>query len=414
MLGIFSLDRWQEIWSTLVQNKLRTALTMIAMSWGIFMLVALLGLGRGLQHGVTSGFADDAINSIWVFGGQTSIAHEGLPVGRRINFDNRDVALAERDPQIDHLSGRFNIGGGDLRVRAGDKSSSSFEVRAVHPGHLYIEKTIMVMGRFLNDEDVSERRKVCAIGIPVAEFLFGRRDVIGEWLEVNRVSFQVVGVFDDEGGEGELRKVYIPISAAQAAFNGADRVHQIMCTVATTDVEESKAIAERVKERLAEHHKFDPSDPQAARVRNNLENYDRFQKIFTMIDMFIWLMGVCTIVAGVVGISNIMMIIVRERTKEIGIRKALGATPWNIVSTILQEAVVLTAAAGYLGLVAGVAFLELIAKLVPPNDMFDHPEVDLRVAVAATAVLVIAGAIAGFFPARAAAKVNPIVALRDE
>ncbi len=411
-MGFLNLDRWHEIWDTLVQNKLRTVLTMIAMSWGIFMLVALLGLGRGLQHGVASGFADDAVNSIWIFGGQTSVAHDGLPIGRRINFKNGDVARTAADPDVDHFTGRFWIGG-DALVRAGAKAQA-FDVRAVHPGHQFLEKSIMVFGRFLNDKDTDDRRKVCVVGIPVAEFLFGRRDVVGEWLEINRVSFLIVGVFDDEGGEGELRKVYVPVSTAQAAFNGADRINQIMFTIGDASVEESKVIADRVTAHLAEAHKFSVDDPQAARVRNNVENYDRFQKIFTMIDLFVWLMGICTIVAGVVGVSNIMMIIVRERTKEIGIRKALGATPWNIISTIIQEAVVLTAAAGYLGLVAGVALLEIIARAVPDNEMFKNPSVDLGVALAATAVLVTAGALAGFFPARAAAKVNPIVALRDE
>jgi putative ABC transport system permease protein len=410
---MFSLDRWQEIWDTLVHNKLRTVLTMLAMSWGIFMLVVLLGLGRGLSNGVASGFADDAVNSVWVFGGQTSMPHEGMPVGRRVTFDNRDVDVTRRTPGVDQLSGRFHFGSGEQRVRVGDKVAS-FDVRSVHPGHQHLEKTEIIAGRYLNDTDVALKRKVAVVGIPVAEFLWERTDVVGEWLEVNRVSFQVIGVFDDEGGVDELRKVYVPISTAQAAFNGADRVNMIMFTVGELGVDESKALADRVKGQLAEAHSFDPVDPMAARVRNNVENFDRFQKIFRMIDLFVWLMGGCTIVAGVVGVSNIMMIIVRERTKEIGIRKALGATPWNIITTILQEAVVLTAAAGYLGLVAGVAVLEGIDSAVPDGEMFKHPEVDLRVALAATLVLITAGAIAGFFPARQAARVNPIVALRDE
>jgi putative ABC transport system permease protein len=409
---MFSADRWQEIWDTLVQNKLRTVLTMLAMSWGIFMLVVLLGLGRGLSNGVTSGFADDAVNSIWIFGGQTSVAHEGLPLGRRIQFDNRDVDATKKTEGVEHLSGRFNWSG-EQRVRVGDKVAS-FDVRAVHPGHLYLEKTEIVLGRFLNDADLEGRRKVAVVGIPVAEFLFDRRDVVGEWIEVGKIAFQVVGVFDDAGGEGELRKVYVPISTAQAAWGGSDKVAMMMFTVGEAGVEESKRIAERVRGQLAEAHDFAATDPQATRVRNNVENFDRFQKIFRMIDIFIWLMGACTIVAGVVGVSNIMMIIVRERTKEIGVRKALGATPWNIVGTIIQEAVFLTAAAGYMGLVAGVGFLALVAKLVPSNDMFKNPEVDLGIAIAATCVLVAAGALAGFFPARAAARVNPIVALRDE
>jgi putative ABC transport system permease protein len=346
-------------------------------------------------------------------GGRHRSGEQVGPVGRRVQVDNRDVEATRRTGGVEHHTGRFSFGIGEQRVRVGDKGAS-FDVRSVHPGHQFLENTEIIGGRYLNDTDIAQKRKVAVIGIPVAEFLWGSTAVVGEWLEVNKVSFQVVGVFDDEGGEGELRKIYVPISTAQAAFNGADRVQQIMFTVGAAGVDESNALAARVKGQLAEAHNFDAGDPMATRVRNNVENYDKFQKIFTMIDIFIWLMGGCTIVAGVVGVSNIMMIIVRERTKEIGIRKALGATPWNIITTILQEAVVLTAAAGYLGLVAGVGLLELIAKAVPKNDMFHHPEVDLRVALAATLVLITAGAIAGFFPARAAARVNPIVALRDE
>jgi putative ABC transport system permease protein len=337
-----------------------------------------------------------------------------MPIGRRIVYDNRDLERTAGVPGVEFWTGRYWIGNGnELRVRAGGKVSA-FDVRAVNPGHQVLEKTIMVLGRFLNDADLARRRKVTVIGIPVAEFLFGRQDVVGQWIEINQVPFQVIGVFDDEGGEGERRKLYVPITTAQAAWSGAEKVNQIMFTVGDLDVAGSTALAEVVKRQLAEHHNYDPADPQAARVRNNVENFANFQQIFTMIDIFIWLMGCCTIVAGVVGISNIMMIIVKERTKEIGIRKALGATPWNIVGTILQEAVVLTAAAGYLGLVAGVALLELISSAVPKNEMFHHPEVDIRIAVAATCVLVAAGTVAGFFPARAAARVNPIVALRDE
>src|SRR5262249_5672370 len=403
------MDRWREIWDTLVQNKLRTALTMIAMSWGIFMLIVLLGLGRGLSNGVATSFADDAQNSIWMFGGQTSQPHEGMPIGRRIVFDNRDLDRTAQVPGVEFWSGRFSSPNGDMRVQAAGKVSS-FDVRAVNPGHQELEKTIVILGRYLNDADVARRRKVCLAGVQVADFLFGRRDVIGQWILVNNVPFEIVGVFEDDGDQGELRRLYVPITTAQSVWATTDKVNQIMFTVGDLGVEQSKQLAQVIKRQLSERHRFDEADPMAVRVRNNVENFERFQRIFTMIDIFIWLMGACTIVAGVVGVSNIMLIIVKERTKEIGIRKALGATPFNIVSTILLEAVALTAAAGYVGLVAGIALLEGIGRVVPTNETFHHPEVDLRIAVAATCVLIAAGAIAGFFPARAAARVNPIVA----
>lgn len=416
---MFSLDRWHEILDTLWRNKLRTALTAFSMAWGIFMLVVLLGLGNALQAGVQSRFADDATNSIWMFGGQTTKPHEGLPVGRRVVFENKDVATVAAMDGVGHITGRFwnrgggPWGGGDFPVRYGAKVSS-FDTRAVHPGHLYLEKTIIVAGRWLNDGDVAEQRKVAVVGKPVAAFLFGGDDPMGKWIEVGHVMFQVVGVFDDEGGESELKKIYVPITAAQLAWNGAERVNQIMFTVGDATVDESKALADEVKAKLAEAHDFAADDPQAVRVRNNVENFESFQKIFRMIRYFVWAMGIAALLAGIVGVSNIMMIVVRERTKEIGVRKALGATPSNIVTSIVQEAVFLTAIAGYLGLVAGVGALSLLETVLPPNDAFGAPRVDLGVALWATAILVVAGAFAGFFPARTAAKVNPIVALRDE
>ncbi len=414
---MFSVDRWYEVLSTLARNPLRSFLTALAVAWGIFMLVVLLGMGQGLRNGTESMFADDAANSVWIFGGSTSRPYAGLPVNRRIVFDNEGYAALRRVDGIDKLTGRFFASGGgfgnELQIRVGAKVSS-FDVRAVHPEHLYLEKTIIVAGRFLNDQDVAEKRKVTTIGVPVAEFLWGHTNVIGESLAVNGITFTVVGLFTDEGDAGELRKLYIPISTAQLAFNGADRVNMLMFTVGDKGVAETKKLVEEVQAILAERERFDPGDPQATRVRNSLEQYATFQEIFWIIEIFIMFMGACTLVAGIVGVSNIMMIVVKERTKEIGVRKALGATPWTIVSTILQESVFLTAVAGYMGLVAGVALLELLAALLPKSDFFSNPSVDLGVALWATAILVVSGALAGFIPARSAARVSPVVALRDE
>jgi putative ABC transport system permease protein len=417
---MFNLDRWLEIWDTLVRNKLRTILTMMAMSWGIFMLVMLLGLGNGLQNGVMAMFADDAVNSIWVFPGQTSVAHEGLPIGRTITFKNDDLDEIRKDPRVDNYSGRFQMrggfDGGELQIRH-DKKVATFDIRSVHPGHQQIENTQIILGRFLNEADQQQRRKVTVIGYPVAEFLFGRRDVLGEWIHVNRIPFQIVGVFDDSGGDRERKKVYVPIATAQAAFNGADRIHMMMFTVGDASPEESAVIAKETTDLLANRHSFSATDPQAIRINNNIENAKGIRMMFLAIGLFIWAMGGCAIVAGIVGVSNIMMIAVRERTKEIGIRKALGATPGTIISTIVQEAVVLTAIAGYFGLLAGVGLLALISFALGSSadvPFFKDPQVRFDVAIQATVLLMIAGSLAGFFPARQAAKVNPIVALRDE
>jgi putative ABC transport system permease protein len=415
---MFNLDRWREILDTLWRSKLRSLLTAFSVAWGIFMLVFLLGMGTGLQNGVQQEFSDDATNSVWMFSGRTSIAHDGMPIGRRIVFTNRDVAAIDRLNGVDKITGRFHIGAGGgapVQSRVGAKVGP-YDVRSVHPDHLYLENTIMVAGRFLNEVDIKEKRKVCAIGEPVARFLFDTTaDVIGRWIEINRIPFQVVGVFTDKGGEGEREKIYIPITTSQTAFNGADQVHMTMFTMDPgVTVAESKRLARAAAESIAAAHHFSPEDTQAVRVRNNVEQYENFLQIFLGIRVFVVFMGICSLVAGVIGVSNIMMIVVRERTREIGVRKALGATPSHIVMSIVQESVFITTIAGYLGLVGGIGALALIDNLLPPTEMFAHPEVDLTVALGATVLLVIAGALAGLFPARSAARVNPIKALRDE
>jgi putative ABC transport system permease protein len=415
---MFNLDRWREILDTLMRSKLRTLLTAFSMAWGIFMLVVLLGLGNGLQHGIEQQFADDAVNSIWIRGGATSLPWQGLPNGRRVVFSNTDVDTVRAMPESDKVTGRFYVGGSrfqsQLTVRVG-KKSQSYDVRSVHPDHLYLENTIMKQGRFLNEPDITDRRKVCVIGAPVAKFLFEDKDAVGEYVELGGGSFKVVGVFDDTGEQGEAQMIYIPISTAQAMYNGNDKVNQVMFTLQPdVSVDESVVLAQHAKDLLARAHRFDPHDPQAVWVRNNAENYRSFLQIFQMISIFVTFMAACTLLAGVIGISNIMMIVVRERTREIGVRKALGATAVNIVTSIVQESVALTAVAGYCGMCAGIGLLALIDKIVPPGNGFADPSVSLTVALVATGVLIIAGALAGLFPALAAAKVNPIVALRDE
>src|SRR4051812_4923935 len=276
--SMFNLDRWREILDTLWRSKLRSLLTAFSVAWGIFMLVFLLGMGNGLQNGVESEFADDATNSVWMWAGRTSVPYDGMPIGRRIAFANRDVAALAQLPGVDKITGRFLIGGGraatPVQSRVGDKVAS-YDVRSVHPDHLYLEKTIMVAGRFLNDVDIKDKRKVCVIGEPVSQFLFGTTDgVIGRWVEINRIPFQVVGLFTDEGGEGEREKIYIPITTSQTAFNGADHVHMTMFTVGSdVTVAESRRLARAAVEALAAAHHFSPDDAQAVRVNNNVEQY---------------------------------------------------------------------------------------------------------------------------------------------
>lgn len=410
---MFSLDTWQEIFDTMRRNKLRTALTALSVAWGIFMLVLLLGFGTGLQNGVQSNFADDAVNSLWIRPGTTSKPYKGHPIGREIAFTNDDYEyLRDHIPGVEYITGRFYLRG-DRIVTHGTKNSS-YDVRSVHPDHMYLENTIVVDGRYIDDIDLQQRRKVAVIGKPIAEFFFADEPALGQWITINRISYQVVGVFIDHGRDREMMQIYIPISTAQMAYGGADKIHHIMLTVGAASVDESRALEREIHTTLARRHNFDPTDKRALRLRNNLENFREVDDIFVAIRWFVWIVGLGTILAGIVGVSNIMLIVVKERTKEIGIRKALGATPFGIVAQIVQEAVFLTALSGYLGIVAGLGVFELMDRYVPDSDYLRDPSVDMNAVISATVLLVIAGALAGFFPARRAAKVNPIVALRDE
>lgn len=410
---MFDVDTWQEILDTIRANQMRSFLTAFSVAWGIFMLIVLLGSGQGLSHGVAHQFRDDAVNSIWVFPGQVSMPYKGLQPGRRVQLTNEDHDEIRTGVNgVEHITSRFMIGG-TLRVRYRDETGT-FDVRSVHPGHLYLEKTIITAGRFLNPLDIREYRKVAVIGERVASALFKDVSPLGRDLEINGVAFKVVGLFTDEGAETEQEKIYLPISTAQRAFGGANRVGQIMMTTGEVPLPETQAMSKDIHRRLAERHTFSMEDPRAVFVNNNNEEFDRFMKLMAAIRMFVWVVGLGTILAGVVGVSNIMMIAVRERTREIGVRRALGATPWSVVSLILKESILITSVAGYVGLVLGIATLEVAAGVLPKDGFFLRPEVDLAVAVEATILLVVAGAVAGYFPARRAGRLRPVEALRNE
>ncbi len=410
---MFDADRWQEILDTLRMSKLRTAATALAVAWGIFMLVVLLGAGRGLQNGVEHNFQDDAVNMLWIYPGTTSKAFGGYTKDRAIKFDNDDYeAVLASIPEAEHSSGRFYLQG-EFTVKYG-REVSSFEVRACHPGHRFIEGSIITSGRFINDRDLAERRKVVVIGKPAVDILFKGRDPIGKWIDVNGTPYRVVGVFHDAGWEQENNALYIPVTTAQTAFGGGERLHQIMFTFGDASVDASRRIADQTLRLLSARHDFALDDDRAVRIRNAFESYERVASLFAAINVFIWIVGIGTILAGIVGVSNIMLIAVRERTKEIGIRKALGATPGTIVRQIVLEALLITSVSGYVGLMAGLATIEAVRAYLPPSDLFRNPEANLTVVVGATVLLVISGVLAGYFPARLAARINPVEALRAE
>jgi putative ABC transport system permease protein len=413
---MFSLDRWGEVLDTIRRNKLRTALTAVSVAWGIFVMVVLLGLGRGLDHGLRFKFKREASNGVWMFANKTSMAYAGYDVGRKLVFENRDYDRARTTAGIEKLSGQFflrgTMFGNSMMTKRGAKANV-FNIKAVHPDALALGTSELIEGRFLNRDDITNKRKAAVIGDPVRDFLFGTEDPVGQWIDVVGVPFQVVGVFSDPGGQQNARQIYIPVSTAQLAFHGGDHLGMLAFTVGDANAEQAKKIIDEVKGELAERHNFSPDDTQAVRVHENVEGFERFKQLFFMISTFVVVIGLGTLAAGVVGVSNIMMIAVKERTKEIGVRKALGATPWSIIGMITQEAVFLTGIAGLLGLAAGVGLLGILPSVID-SDFIRDPSIDLKIGAAATIGLVIAGALAGFFPARAAARVNPVQTLRDQ
>ncbi|MDB4963823.1 MAG: hypothetical protein JWP01_3822 [Myxococcales bacterium] len=411
---LLSVDRWQEVLVTIGRNRLRTFLTTVSVAWGIFVLVFLLGLGRGLDHGMRQNFARDATNGVWINASKTSVASGGYDVGRRIMFENSDYQRARKTKGVEFMSAEHFIGGQrwmSLMTKYGAKANA-FELDAVYEETIRLQSHVITQGSFLSAADIAQSRKSAVIGKTVADFLFEGKPPIGEWITVGSTAFQVVGVFTDPGGAEEERRIYIPVSTAQLAFNGGEKLGQLQMTLGQAGPAEAQAIIDDIVGQLAERHNFDPTDKQAVRVHNNIAQFERFKQMFWMISTFVIVIGLGTLAAGVVGVSNIMMIAVKERTKEIGVRKALGATPYSIVFMIIQEAVFLTGVAGLLGLSAGVGVLELLGRL--DNEFIVNPNIDLGMGLGAAVFLVVAGALAGYFPARAAARVNPIHALRDQ
>jgi putative ABC transport system permease protein len=411
---MFDIDKWQEIFSTLRQNKLRTFLTAFSVAWGIFMLIILLGSGNGLENAMRKGFKSSMINSMWIFGRQTTMPYKGLKAGRYIQLTNEDYERVKQNiKEVELISSRYHMPGNNF-VAYKDKTVN-FEIRTVFPDYLPIENIIMKEGRFINNIDIVKKRKVVIISTDVKKELFKNNNAVGKYVIVNGFSVQVVGVFEDIDDWDNNRCVYLPVSTAQLLYGGSNDITMLALTVpVTTSLKESERLEERIRTEISKIHHFDPKDERAVGIGNSLEDMNMFMNLFFSIRFFVWVIGIMTIIAGIVGVSNIMTIVVKERTKEIGIRKAIGARPGSIIGMILQESVFITSLAGFMGLLLGTGLLELIRKYIPENDFFYNPEADIRIAVAATVLLIVAGLLAGFYPSRRAAMIKPVVALRDE
>jgi putative ABC transport system permease protein len=411
------LDGLQEILFTLRQNKLRTLLTAFGVFWGIFMLVLLLGFGRGMQNGVFADFGTEVLDFIIVWSGDTSVAHNGMGPGRHIRLDQTDVdAVRQQVDGIRLISGGMGLGNGT--VSFGNRSSSS-DLQGIPDEFFKVKEDVPFnFGRKVNPLDQDEIRKVVVIGTSVAERLFPKGvEPIGQDVKVKDVVMKVVGVFHDKGNRGRgSEATYMPLSTARKIHGGGDRIDSIMFR--PLPGVDAFALEQKVLELLKRRHDVAPADKRGVNSFNMAEPMKRVSGLFIGISVFTWFVGLGTLMAGIVGISNIMIITVKERTREIGIRKALGATPFSIVSTLLLESTLVTGIAGYIGLVIGVGLLELVAFALRSTGAqmpyFMNPEVDFQTAIAALTLLVSVGVLAGLMPALHAARITPIEAMRAE
>ncbi len=417
---LFDPDHWEDIFSHIKKHRVRTALTAFGVFWGIFLLLLLLAAGSGIEKGTYRQFGRMAVNSIHVWTEQTTLAYKGNKPGRYIQLRDEDTAaIAENFPGIREVCPRLNIWWSVTTKRG--KKDGSFRVTGETPSIISIEPIKIVNGRFINGRDILESRKVVVIGTRVQEVLFeAGEDPVGKYLEIDGVSFLVAGVFDFDsyGGDrrGQTERIYMPFATMQRTFNmiGVVGWYSILLE---NDVDTEKTEA-AIKGLLASRHDVHPEDRRAIGSWNSSKEFRSIHGLFTGIRAFLWIVGLGTLLAGIIGVSNIMLIIVQERTKEIGIRKALGATPASIVSMILQEAFLITAVSGYAGLVVGIFLTETVAwymkNAAVQVDYFAEPEIGLGVAFGATIILVLAGTLAGLYPALKAARIHPVEALREE
>ena len=414
---MFSIERWQEIFETIGKNKLRTFLTCLSVTSGIFILVILLGFSSGIQKGVKTQFEQDATNQISVRTRVTTKSYKGLNPGRYIQLRNSDFEgiNSKYAEDLEYKTSIYNIWGSQITYKG---ESGNYRLEGVFPDQQFIENASLLSGRFINKTDMDESRKIAVIGNQIKKDLFKKENPIGKTVSVYGVNFNIVGVYTDPGGEREETRVFIPITTAQIAFNGGDKIRALAYTVKMSDnfdeaVALSNKLARDFETDIKETHIVAPDDVGAVRVYNTLEEAKKIYSLVATIRNVFWFIGIGTIIAGVVGVSNIMLIIVKERTKEIGIRKAIGALPSSIVGMILQEAIFITAVAGFVGLFAGVGLLQIVSPMVD-NDFIKAPQVDFYTAITTVFLLIFAGAVAGYIPAKRAANIKPIEALREE
>lgn len=409
---MFSRDNWKEIFETIQKNKLRTFLSGFTVALGILIFVVLFGFGNGLINTFQSFFEDDAQNLIFVFAGRTTEPYKGYKSGRQIEFDNSDLADIEKNFSIflEYTTPRITRNG----LVSYKNESNNYSTRAVAPSHQKAEKTIMMKGRYLNNLDIKNKTKNAIVGRLVEQDLFGAEDAMGKYIDVAGSAFKVIGVYQDDGGDDEERRIYIPYTTRQLLEKNTDKVDQLIIAFKPElGYTGALALDKSLNTFIREKKYISPNDQQGIFIRNVAEGLKQSQQFAGILQLIVAFVAFGTIIAGIIGISNIMVFVVKERTKELGIRKALGATPKSVISTILLESIFITTVSGFIGMMIGIAMLSSFGEKL--KDFFiTDPYIDTGMAIGATLVLIFFGALAGYIPAKRAARIKPIVALRDE
>lgn len=417
---MIDIDKWQEIFHTLRQNKIRTALTAFGIFWGIFMLVIMLGAGNGLQNAVYSNMGDFAKNSMFIWAQRTTMPYKGFPRNRAYSFDYRDKkALEESIPEVEIVAPTVNGGGyrSTTLVVHGLKKGE-YNILGKTPDENSIDPVDIAHGRFLNEFDLKLRRKSVLLGYRAYEELFDiNEDPINQYVRLNGIYFQVIGVYKSKhsGGWGDNQnsEIWIPFTTAQQVYNYPNRVDHF--SIVVKPQYEVKSIEGKVMAILAKRHNLHPEDKGAFGYNNVGEEFKKMNGLFIGIRGLIWIVGIGTLLAGIIGVSNIMLIILRERTVEFGIKRAIGATPRKIISSVLSESVFLTTVAGLSGLMFGVFIIEVVASVIPPDsEAFRNPEVDFKLAITALITIIISGMLAGIIPSMRVVSIKPIEAIRSE
>jgi putative ABC transport system permease protein len=410
---MFDLDSWREIFQSMGKNKLRTILSGLTITFAIFLFTILLGMGNGLKNTFAGAFSRDAENAMFIMPDRTTKAYRGFQSGRQIEFTNEDVQYVAKNygDKITSLI-RRNRTRVDFKYK---NQRDDYELIAVDPGIQFIEKATPFKGRFINELDIKKKAKVIAIGRMTERDLFPEGiSAVGKYIDVGGLAYKVVGVFTDPGGDNEERLNYMPITTFQNIYGNNEDVHQInLLYNPKLSTAEAIAFGNRMVRDLKDKHNVDPNDQRAIGITNRAEVVQGTGQVSTALDMIVILISIGTLIAGIVGISNIMVYIVKERTKELGIRKALGAKPSSIIMMIMFESLFITTIAGYLGLLIGTGVVKWMGPTLAKYFIKD-PSVDTGIVIMATILLMISGVIAGYLPAKRAAKIKPIVALRDE